>query len=475
MPSAGKASATSSSAASARRDPRPREHAVEDPAPRARPPAAAVAQAAEDRHAALLRPALLAQPGQHRRQERQRADHRDGDDDHRADAEGDEDRRARQQHARHRDEHDEARHDDRVARGRGGGFQRGLRALALVALLHLAAHVEHRVVDADGEADEQDDRADLVGDRRELADRADQPERRADGGHAEQQRQARRRRARRRRQQDDQRQRDRQRLRALEVVAHRLVERLLRRGRADLLDAQVGVVALHRGGRGERRVDAIDGLLVVAGDLERQQRRAAVLRHLAGRGRRRTARRPSRRAATSFSRCVELGRGRSELGAASRAGSTRLQQHLLAAGLAEAGACSTARSAARDEPLPISASLSEFVPIMPPPTVATTTNAIQPRIAILRCCALQRPARAARFVGLMTAPVVVVIVRSLSSAEGASRCGGRANRGGAIPPAPGRATTRATPRSPRRRAARRRAPPRRAPSSRSSRPRTGPR
>jgi hypothetical protein len=67
-------------------------------------------------------------------------------------------------------------------------------------------------------------------------------------------------------------------------------------------------------------------------------------------------------------------------------------------------------SAAREEPLPISAPVSELVPTIPPPTVAAMTKASHPRIAILRCCALQRPARAAMFVGLMTAPGVVVVV-----------------------------------------------------------------
>jgi hypothetical protein len=36
-----------------------------------------------------------------------------------------------------------------------------------------------------------------------------------------------------------------------------------------------------------------------------------------------------------------------------------------------------------------------LTPIAPPTTKATTTNAIQPQIAFLRCWALQRPMRAA--------------------------------------------------------------------------------
>ncbi len=155
-----------------------------------------------------------------------------------------------------------------MAGGRGGGFEGRLRAVALVALLHLAADVEHRVVDADGEADEQDHRADLVGDRRQLADRTEQAERRADGGHAEQQRQPGGDERAERYEQDQQRERQRQRLGLLEVLAERLLERLLDRGRAELLDAQVGMLGLDGRGGGERRVDARGGVFVVAGDLE---------------------------------------------------------------------------------------------------------------------------------------------------------------------------------------------------------------
>src|SRR5215208_314408 len=54
-----------------------------------------------------------------------------------------------------------------------------------------------------------------------------------------------------------------------------------------------------------------------------------------------------------------------------------------------------------ESPLPDAESLSWFCPILPPITVARTTNRIQPRIAVLRCVALQRPARAARFFGCM--------------------------------------------------------------------------
>src|SRR4051812_25207543 len=48
-----------------------------------------------------------------------------------------------------------------------------------------------------------------------------------------------------------------------------------------------------------------------------------------------------------------------------------------------------------DSPLPSSASGTLRCPMEPPSTVARTTKAIHPRMAVLRCRALQRPARAA--------------------------------------------------------------------------------
>ena len=62
-------------------------------------------------------------------------------------------------------------------------------ALAGVALLHLAPQVEHAVVDADGEADEQHDGGDRLVERDELGDRAEQADRAHHGGQREQQRQ----------------------------------------------------------------------------------------------------------------------------------------------------------------------------------------------------------------------------------------------------------------------------------------------
>ena len=49
-----------------------------------------------------------------------------------------------------------------------------------------------------------------------------------------------------------------------------------------------------------------------------------------------------------------------------------------------------------DSPLPCADSSMSLRPTLPPTTTASTTNRIQPRMAVLRCSALHRPARAAR-------------------------------------------------------------------------------
>src|SRR3954447_24966181 len=62
-------------------------------------------------------------------------------------------------------------------------------------------------------------------------------------------------------------------------------------------------------------------------------------------------------------------------------------------------ASSTIMAPRLESPLPDAESLSWTWPTLPPTSVASTTNAIHPRIAVFRCCALHLPARAARFLG----------------------------------------------------------------------------
>src|SRR3954468_22462200 len=59
-----------------------------------------------------------------------------------------------------------------------------------------------------------------------------------------------------------------------------------------------------------------------------------------------------------------------------------------------------------DSPAPRADSSRSFWPTLPPRTMARTTNRIQPRMAVRRCSALQRPARAARLRGCMAGSFV---------------------------------------------------------------------
>ena len=142
-----------------------------------------------------LSPSLPSSAGQHG----QRADHRDRDDHHRPDREGHERLVAGEEHAGHRDQHGDAGDEDGAAGGGCGGLEGGVLAASGGTLFALAPEVEERVVDADGEADQEDHLGDLLVDRDELARERDQARGRDDGGDREQQRdRARRRRSRRR-------------------------------------------------------------------------------------------------------------------------------------------------------------------------------------------------------------------------------------------------------------------------------------
>ena len=79
------------------------------------------APAPEQRDAALLDP--VAEPGEHRRQHRQRGEHGDRDHDDRALGERDEGLVAADEHAGHRDDHRHAGDQHGATRGRGGGLR----------------------------------------------------------------------------------------------------------------------------------------------------------------------------------------------------------------------------------------------------------------------------------------------------------------------------------------------------------------
>ena len=81
------------------------------------------AEPVQERDLALVD--LVAEPREQRRQHRQRAEHRDADDHHRGDAEAEVGLVAGEDHPGHRDHHGEAGDQNRAARGRGGGLDRG--------------------------------------------------------------------------------------------------------------------------------------------------------------------------------------------------------------------------------------------------------------------------------------------------------------------------------------------------------------
>ena len=148
------------------RDDRAPEDAAEDRAPEAAL-AVLAPEPVHERDAALLD--LVAELAEQCGQHGERADHRDRDDHHRSDREGHERLVAGEEHAGHRDHHRDAGDEDGAA-GRGcGGLERCVLASSGGTLFALAPEVEERVVDADGEADQQDHLGDLLVDRDELA------------------------------------------------------------------------------------------------------------------------------------------------------------------------------------------------------------------------------------------------------------------------------------------------------------------
>ena len=164
----------------------------------------------------------------------------DGDRDHedRAERERLKDRMADHPHPRHRDHHGQAGDQHGSTRGRGGDLEGLFVAASSGALVTLAADVEHRVIDTDGEPDEQDDRADRLGHGHQMAHRAEDPDRRNRRRQPQQQRQPRSDQRPERRHEDQQRDRQREDLGAAGIVLECLSHRLARTGGAELLDPE---------------------------------------------------------------------------------------------------------------------------------------------------------------------------------------------------------------------------------------------
>ena len=161
-----------------------------------------------------------------------------GDDQDGADREALEDRVAREEHAGHGRDDREAADGHRAAGGGGGGQDRVAVRGAAGPLLAGAAEVEQRVVDADRHADQQDHAGHRVGHRDEVARDAGQAERGGDAGERQQHRHAGGDQGAEREDQDAQGDGQRRALGLLEVLAERVVERLLDAPAADLVDLQ---------------------------------------------------------------------------------------------------------------------------------------------------------------------------------------------------------------------------------------------
>ena len=210
---------------------------------------------------------------------------------------------------------------------------------------------------------------------------------------------------------------------------------------AELLDPQVGMRALRGGGRRERRVDAVGDLLVVAGDLERHDRRAAVLRDLAL-----VAASQRRLDVGDVARRLEAAGDVAHRGGEARVGGLQraaaLDEDLLGCIVGEVGVSRSPARRRRTGRWTVSASVSSRWPTAPPATVARTTKRIHPRIALLRCWALQRPMRAARLRCIVAAPSTGgsrALRTRLTAGRGVFDAGARC-LGGADNPTRGRAS-----------------------------------
>ena len=171
--------------------------------------------------------------------------------------------------------------EDRVPRCAGSLQQRIAVREAARPLLALAAEVEERVVDPDGHPDQQDHRLRRAARGDDMARERRETDRREHAREGEEHRQPRRDERSERDEQDDQRHRQRRVLGPLEVLAERLVQLVRRTGEAELGDREAGMPLLDAVDGVEDRLHLLVGLVLVAADLELNERRAPALRDLA--------------------------------------------------------------------------------------------------------------------------------------------------------------------------------------------------
>ncbi len=254
------------------------EHAVDDGPP---DPAFAVvaAQPVDERHTNAVD--VVPQLGEKRGQHRQRPEHRNRDHRHRGDRERGEVGVSGEEHACHGHEDGEPRDENRSTGGRCRRLECGLLAPAGRTLLAFALQVEHRVVDADREPDQEDDRADAVTHRQRLAEYRHETHRREDGREPQQERDARCDERAEGDQEDAQRQGDGVEPRLLEVVEERSLD-LLPGALAERSDVEARVRLLNLVDGGDDRIDVVDGLVGGTGDVDGDQHRVLVTGDQAG-------------------------------------------------------------------------------------------------------------------------------------------------------------------------------------------------
>jgi hypothetical protein len=148
-------------------------------------------------------------------------------------------------------------------------------------LLAFPLQVEHRVVDPDGEPDQEHERAGLLGHRQDVARDRDQPERREDGGQGQQQRNARGDERPEGDHEDEQRDREREEPGLLQVLGERRVDGVDHARVAELANEELRVGLLHFFDPVDDRGDLVHRLVLVPADLELDEGRMPVLRNLA--------------------------------------------------------------------------------------------------------------------------------------------------------------------------------------------------
>ena len=172
--------------------------------------------------------------------------------------------------------------EDGAAGGGCGGLEGGVLASPGRTLFTFTPEVEERVVDADGEADQQDHFGDRFVDGDELAGQRDQSRGRDDRGDRQEQWDERGNGGAEDEQQDHERQRQRDHAGRLEHAVERVVDSLARAGAAELVDLEGRMPGCGLVDGGLDRLDVEDGLLVGALGAELHHRRVAVVRDLIG-------------------------------------------------------------------------------------------------------------------------------------------------------------------------------------------------